>query len=308
MKLVCDKLIQLLRKSIYDRVKTTKTYCKLCMHFKTKKHITCTHSKVAILFSGGIDCSLIARLASDIIEPTDSIDLLNISFTNDSSQSEAPDKLSAAETLNELKAIHPFRRWRLVTIQVKQKKLKKNFRNRIRDLIHPLETILDADLGTAFWYAAQGQGKVHQLSYKSTARVVLLGSAADELFGGYKRHRKAFSSNRTESVLQYQFNLDWNRLPYRNLSRDDRILSDHGVTPRSPFIEEQFIQFTRSLSPFQRCCLDLDNGLGDKLMLRIIAYYLQLYTCCLKPKRAIQFGSKIADKKKNAIDCYCFFQ
>lgn len=38
--------------------------------------------RVAILFSGGIDCSLLARLVHDILPKDQTIDLLNVAFEN----------------------------------------------------------------------------------------------------------------------------------------------------------------------------------------------------------------------------------
>jgi asparagine synthetase B (glutamine-hydrolysing) len=39
-------------------------------------------AKVAILFSGGLDCTVLARLAHDILPSSQTIDLLNVAFEN----------------------------------------------------------------------------------------------------------------------------------------------------------------------------------------------------------------------------------
>lgn len=64
----------------------------------------------------------------------------------------------------------------------------------------------------------------------------MIGSGADELFGGYTRHRNAFV-RQYEGVelspferLENELEFDFNRLPSRNLARDDRVIGDHGVT------------------------------------------------------------------------------
>lgn len=95
---------------------------------------------------------------------------------------------------------------------------------------------------------------------------------------------------------------DWKRIPSRNLARDDRVISDTGKTPRAPFIEEHVVNFVRSLKSNQRCCFLLDDGIGDKLFLRLYGYYLGLKSSAFLKKRAIQFGSRIANKKQNAAD------
>ena len=43
-------------------------------------------------------------------------------------------------------------------------------------------------------------------------------------------------------------------------------------------------------------------GLGDKLLLRLVAYKIGLYRTANFPKRAFQFGSRIANNKENAKD------
>ena len=61
----------------------------------------------------------------------------------------------------------------------------------------------------------------------SAARVVLLGHGADELCGGYRRHRTCFR-NGGWAGLGVELALDLRRLWLRNLGRDDRLVADHG--------------------------------------------------------------------------------
>ena len=53
---------------------------------------------------------------------------------------------------------------------------------------------MDLNIGAALWLAAQAEGELYGEGgfYRSRARVVLLGHGADELCGGYGRHRTAF--------------------------------------------------------------------------------------------------------------------
>lgn len=99
-----------------------------------------------------------------------------------------------------------------------------------------------------------------------------------------------------------EFDFDWQRLPRRNLARDDRVIGDTGRTSRTPFIEENLVQFIRSLPPQQRCCYSLPSGIGDKLLLRLYAHSVGLGSTSILPKRAIQFGSRIANKNQDAKD------
>ena len=138
-------------------------------------------------------------------------------------------------------------------------------------------------------------------------QVVIVGSGADELFGGYVRHKNAYNrfigteAEKQQNLLR-ELEKDWSRIPSRNLARDDRVISDSGRTPRAPFVEEHIVKFVRSLKPYQRCCFLLGDGIGDKLFLRLFGYKLGLAGPAFLKKRAIQFGSRIANKKENAGD------
>lgn len=136
----------------------------------------------------------------------------------------------------------------------------------------------------------------------------MIGSGADELFGGYTRHRNAFIRQYDDCKLspferlEQELEFDFQRLPSRNLARDDRVIGDHGVTARSPFLEEEFVYFIRSLKPFQKCYHALEQGVGDKLLLRFCGFRIGLNEVSALKKRAMQFGSRIADRKQNAKD------
>lgn len=83
--------------------------------------------KVAILFSGGIDCTIVAHLVSKILPSDSPIELINVAFcstpnasleTIKDTCSKAPDRQTAIESLEELKTIHPNRLFRLVNVDI----------------------------------------------------------------------------------------------------------------------------------------------------------------------------------------------
>ncbi|XP_055909727.1 asparagine synthetase domain-containing protein CG17486 [Eupeodes corollae] len=304
-----SKFIELLRSSVKERVTFTPNYCNICIADLKPQ---CDHSKVAILFSGGIDCTILAIVANEYVKSDDSIDLINVAFeackatTNDINW-DVPDRCSAKESFEELKQLCPSRNWNLIEVNVTRRELNEELQSHIKHLIYPLNTVLDESLGCAFWFASRGKGYCNGQIYKSTARVILIGSGADELFGGYTRHRNAYtrcngSHDEKLSCLSQELDMDWERLPSRNLGRDDRVIADNKKTSRAPFIQEDITHFVRNLKPEQRCCFALEQGVGDKLFLRLSGYQLGLRSSIKLKKRAIQFGSRIANKNQNAKD------
>lgn len=85
-------------------------------------------ARVAVLFSGGLDCTVLARMLSDIIPPSQSIDLLNVAFENprvashnqgldqDALYELCPDRMTGRKSFEELFTVCKGRPWRFVTV------------------------------------------------------------------------------------------------------------------------------------------------------------------------------------------------
>ena len=80
----------------------------------------------------------------------------------------------------------------------------------------------------------------------------------------------------------------------RNLGRDNRIVSDHGVAPRFPFLDEKLVNFLSRVPINLKSEYQFGRGRGEKLLLRLVAHNMGLVSTALEPKRAVQFGSRIA--------------
>lgn len=97
----------LLESSVKKRVQYTKDSCSSCL----KDNVSCSHSKVAILFSGGIDCTILAILANKFVKKSDPIDLINVAFQRKilDNNWNVPDRISAKSSYTNLKTICPDR-------------------------------------------------------------------------------------------------------------------------------------------------------------------------------------------------------
>lgn len=106
-----------------------------------------------------------------------------------------------------------------------------------------------------------------------------------------------------------QYDLD--RISIRNMGRDNRVVADHGLSPRIPFLDEGLVHFLSQDVPiWAKCFPPLPRGLGEKLLLRALATVLfgeEFSHLASFPKRAMQFGSRIAKlengKEKGGQKC-----
>lgn len=168
--------------------------------------------------------------------------------------------------------------------------------------------MLDDSIGCAVWFAARGRGFVREsgeaIPFTSEAKVVLTGIGADEQLAGYSRHRVRFKTSGHQGLLE-ELAMELNRISTRNLGRDDRVIADHGKEARFPFLDEAVVNFLNSLPVWIKADLSLPRGVGEKLLLRLAAKEIGLGSSAVLPKRAMQFGSRIAkmeDKQEKASD------
>ncbi|NXN99484.1 ASND1 protein, partial [Rhinopomastus cyanomelas] len=221
---------------------------------------------------------------------------------------DVPDRITGRAGLRELEAINPSRIWNFVEINVTVEDLKKMRQQCIHHLIYPLDTVLDDSIGCAIWFASRGEGFISNRGelkqYKSPAKVVLTGIGADEQLAGYSRHRVCFQKYGLEG-LNKELEMELDRISSRNLGRDDRVIGDHGKEARFPFLDEDVVSFLNSLPVSEKADLTLPRGIGEKLLLRLAAKELGLTASAILPKRAVQFGSRIAkldNKSEKASD------
>lgn len=145
-------LLQLLDKAIQRRV----------MHSPLPKSQSSFDASVAVLFSGGIDSVVLAALCDRHVPPHQTIDLINVSFydkVNHSTTSASPDRLAAIHSYNEMTERWPERKWRFTAVDVAYEEVLRVEKHLLL-LIRPLDSTMDFNIATAFWFAARGKGKI----------------------------------------------------------------------------------------------------------------------------------------------------
>jgi hypothetical protein len=105
----------------------------------SRNRVSCHHSKVGILFSGGLDSTILAALADEFIPPGEPIDLLNVAFEREKKKGNqnrkafkekkridlseekedtylVPDRITGKKALDDLKRLYPNRQWNFVQV------------------------------------------------------------------------------------------------------------------------------------------------------------------------------------------------
>ena len=138
-------------------------------------------------------------------------------------------------------------------------------------------------------------GVEQSVPYTTSARVLLSGLGADELFAGYTRHATAYNRHGSQGLLD-ELNLDIGRLGKRNLGRDDRVITNWGKEARFPFLDEKLVEWALAAPVSEKCDFgapvlensDLSAQLEHcKKVLRCLAWRLGMCKVASEKKRAV---------------------
>lgn len=108
-------------------------------------------ARVAVLFSGGVDCATLAAMAARALPEQEPIDLLNVAFESPrilkahnltSDLYKTPDRETGLETFQELRNAFPTRQWRFVEINVPYAETIA-VKPQIMALMRPQNTVMD---------------------------------------------------------------------------------------------------------------------------------------------------------------------
>ena len=227
--------------------------------------------EVAVAFSGGLDSSLVAFLASKCGVK---VNLLHVSLEN---QAETEEAMRASDELNLPLQVHLF----------KDSDVERTL-PKVVELIEEPDPV-KASIGLPFYWVAE---KAAEASFK----VLLAGQGADELFGGYQRYVNQCCQDGNEKAGKTMFT-DVVNISKSNLERDLKICSFHDVELRLPFASFELAEFALGL-PVE---LKIENKTDTprKLVLRKMALDAGMPTSIVeKPKKALQYSTGINDSIK----------
>ena len=183
-----------------------------------------TERPIAALLSGGLDSSLIAALVQKMLVEYGAPPLQTYSIGFEGSE----DLRCARIVANHIKSHHT----EIVMTP-------DDFFKAIPSVVYDIEsydiTTVRASVGN--WLVSR------EISKRSNCKVVFNGDGSDEVFGGYLYFRKCPTQEEfdeeTERLLE--------NIHYFDVLRSDRCISSHGLEPRTPFLDKEFVNIAKSI-------------------------------------------------------------
>jgi asparagine synthase (glutamine-hydrolysing) len=221
----------------------------------------------AVLFSGGVDSSLITALAARHI-PDITLITVGFSGSNDVKWASAAAQLLGIENSLILKIIE-----------------LDDVESTIPFVMKALETAdpMAISLGVPL-YMACTESKSRNIN------LLLTGQGADELFGGYHRYKEIIKKG--AYALHEAIVTDVSRMPGRDIRRDNIVAEAAGIKLAAPFLDPEMIKLGLSI-PAAFKVRDVDGELAGKYILRRAAQDVVPGEIAWRDKKAMQYGSGV---------------
>ena len=216
--------------------------------------------KIGIIYSGGVDSTLIAKMASEYGEV-----ILYVVGIDEKSD----DIVWAEKAANDM------------GLKLRKKIINPNdYENYLLKVAYAIDEIdlMKIAVGIPMFVASE-------MAKEDGIKVVLSGQGADELFGGYNRYKRILDENGAEGLKEALYN-DVMNIYKVNLERDDHCTMANGVELRVPFLDKNVVELGLSIPIEYKL-----NEKERKIILRDIALkYIPDYIA-YRPKKAAQYGS-----------------
>jgi len=222
--------------------------------------------KVGLAFSGGLDSSVIARLAQKCGV---ALNLISVGLEGRS------ELAHAEETAKALRMPITVKTFKVVDVE---KTLSK--------VLWLLEEpdVMKASVAIPFFWAAQTASKLG-------CYILLSGQGADELFGGYHKYLKVYAKHGAKKVIEALY--DDTVMSYeKNFQRDEPISAFNKIDLRLPFADTGTVRFALSLTLNLK--IESENDGLRKRVLRKVAENLGIPAfIAYRPKKAIQYATGV---------------
>jgi len=218
--------------------------------------------KFGILFSGGIDSTLIAFIAKK----------LKKDFICYTTALEEPG-LKKAEDLEYSEKISKELGFKLKIIKLSLKEVEEYLKKTIK--VTEKTDVVTIGVGTTFLPACE-QAK------KDKIKTIFSGLGSEEIFAGYERHEKAKDVNK-ECLIGLK------NIKKRDLDRDEAIVKHFGLKLKLPFLSKELVGYSLKIPGEYK----IKDGI-KKLVLRKAAIQIGIpKKYAMRKKRAAQYGSRI---------------
>ena len=223
--------------------------------------------KLGVIFSGGVDSSILALFLQDI-SLNKKLDITLYAVGTENSKDLKAAKC-AAESLN----------LPLKTQIVTEELIKEH----IGQVVHAIgdDNLMKVGVGLTTYFATR-------MIHEDGLKVAISGQGADELFGGYNRYLKSYENG----DLDWELRQDISNMYHVNLERDDACAMLNNVELRLPFLDKKLVEYAINLPIRNKV-----SGPGDNLrknVLRKLAFNEGLDPkIAYRPKKAAQYGTGI---------------
>lgn len=251
------------------------------------------NKKIGVLFSGGVDSTLIALVLQKNNIP---FTCFTVGFQD--TKTKTPEDIIEAEKIAALYG------WNMIkhnTTMEEATIIVETTINILGDVANPITV----GIGAVVVCGAE-------LAIKNDITVLFTGLGSEEIFAGYRRHERALNgvalrglnnnsnktnTNNTNTIDSIEVSPDamheecWrglSRMYDRDLIRDTRLCSALGITALTPFLDPDVIITTMNMPANEK----IKEG-HKKYILRVMAEEMGLaHEYAFRPKLAAQYGSK----------------
>ena len=211
-----------------------------------KRRILTSERPVGALLSGGLDSSLVCALSQEILKENNKPPLVTFSIGLPNSE----DLKFSSEVAKHIGSNHH----QIIMNQ-------EEFLSAIPSVIYDIESY-----DTTTVRASTGNWLIGKYIKENTdVKVILNGDGADELMGGYLYFHK--------TPNDYIFDNECKRLlsdiHYFDVLRSDRCIASHGLEPRTPMLDKNFVENYLSISITERSHISCSDSYGvEKYLIR----------------------------------------